>query len=315
MAPKKIGIVMDPIDTITPYKDSTLAMMLAAQELGADLYYMVPDDLYIQSGKAYAAMGKLTVSDNSEKYYQLGETLYCEPMANLDIVLMRKDPPVDKRFLHTCAMLEQAARDGVRVINNPTMLITLNEKLYATHFPQFCPPTLITSCNELLRGFLDKHEKIIIKPLDSMGGDGVFLIHKDDVNFDVIWEMHTARGTYPVAAQQFIPAIDKGDKRIIIIDGEPFGHALVRTPKQGSVRGNMAAGGSTHVAPLTARDREIAVEIGKSLKKNDIVFAGIDVIGDYLIEINITSPTGLRQISKASGQDVAAIIMKKIIEG
>ncbi|MDB5491932.1 MAG: Glutathione synthetase [Micavibrio sp.] len=311
---KKIGIVMDPIETITPYKDSTLALMLAAQKSGAELYYMVSDDLYIQDGHAYAAMGPLKVSDNLEKYYDLGETLYCKPLTDLDIVLMRKDPPVDKRFLHTCAMLEQAVRDGVRVINNPTMLITNNEKLYATQFPEFCPPTLITSCNELLRGFRDKHEKIIIKPLDSMGGDGVFMVTKDDVNFDVIWEMHTQRGTYPVVAQKFIAAIDKGDKRIIIIDGEPFGHVLVRTPKDGSIRGNMAAGGSTHVAPLSPREHEIATAVGKSLKENDIIFAGIDVIGDYLIEINITSPTGLRQISKECGVDVAALIMQKILE-
>jgi glutathione synthase len=311
--PVKIGFVMDPINTIIPYKDSTLALMLAAQSDGADLYYMVPDDLYIQDGHAFAAMGKLHVFDDTEKYYELGETLYCRPMTDLNIILMRKDPPVDKRFLHACAMLEQAARDGVRVINNPTTLITFNEKLFATQFAQFCPPTLVTSCRELLRGFLDKHEKIIIKPLDSMGGDGVFMVAKDDVNFEVIWEMHTHRGTYPVVAQRFIPEITEGDKRIIVINGEPFPHTLVRTPKTGSIRGNMAAGGETHVAPITDREREICTEVGKALKANHIIFAGLDIIGDYLIEINITSPTGLRQISKECGQDVAALIMKAIL--
>jgi len=310
----KLGIVMDPIETIAPYKDSTFAMMLAAQNLGADLYYMVPDDLYIQNGHAYAAMGPLEVFDNLEKYYELGDALYSRPLTDLDIILMRKDPPVDKRFLHTCAMLEQAARDGVRVVNNPTMLVTLNEKLYATQFPDFCPPTLVSSCRQLLGDFLKTHEKIIIKPLDSMGGDGVFMVTQDDVNFDVIWEMHTQRGTYPVIAQKFITAITKGDKRIIVIDGEPFSHMLVRTPKAGSIRGNMAAGGETHVAELGPRDREIATIVGQSLKKNDIVFAGLDVIGDHLIEINITSPTGLRQITKACGIDVAGMIMQSIMK-
>ncbi len=308
----RIGIVMDPIHSIKPYKDSTLAMMLAAQELGAVLFYMEPDDLYVEDGRACAMAAETAVFDNMTLWHHIGERRAL-PLANLDIILMRKDPPVDKRFIHTCYLLEQAAREGCRVLNDPSALVALNEKMFATHFPDLCPPTLISSDKEVLRGFLDHHEKIIVKLLDSMGGDGVFMVTKDDVNFEVIWEMETQRGTYPVVAQTFIPAIADGDKRVLVFDGEPYGHMLVRTPKEGSIRGNRAAGGSTEIKPLGAQDRAIAERVGKVLKEKRIVFAGLDIIGDRLIEINITSPTGLREVSKGAGEDVAKVLMKKIL--
>lgn len=311
--PRTIGIVMDPIQDITPYKDSTLAMMLAAQRLGAELYYMVPDELYVQNGAAFSIARPVQVSDNLETWFKLGGHAPMR-LGNLDVILMRKDPPVDKRFIHTCYMLEQAQRDGAMVVNDPSSLVAYNEKLFAGLFPELCPPTLISSDKNALRDFLGHYEKIIIKPLDSMGGEGVFLVQQGDVNFDVIWEMQTQRGTYPAIAQRFIPEISEGDKRVIMIDGKPFDHALVRLPKAGSIRGNMAAGGDYHVAPLTAREKAIAKAIGPALIKKGIVFAGIDIIGGHLIEINITSPTGLRQISKACGDDVAELVMRAILK-
>lgn len=311
--PRTIGIVMDPIQSIAPQKDSTLAMMLAAQDMGAALYYMEPDDLYVQNGTAFSTVRPVEVFDNLETWFRLGEKER-RPLGSLNVILMRKDPPVDKRFIHACYTLEQAQRDGAMVVNDPASLIAYNEKLFAGLFPELCPPTLVSSDKNVLRDFLDQHGKIIVKPLDSMGGDGVFLVEKDDVNFDVIWEMQTQSGTYPAMAQRFIPEISEGDKRVIMIDGKAFGHALVRMPKTGSIRGNMAAGGNYHVAPLTAREKEIAKAIGPTLVKKGIVFAGIDIICGHLIEINITSPTGLRQITKDCGEDVADLVMRTILK-
>lgn len=308
----KIGIVMDPISHIKPQKDTTLAIMLGAQALGAELYYMEQDDLYIEDDKACASVRPVKVFDNNAKWYEFSDTKNIE-LSTLNYILMRKDPPVDKRFIHTCYMLEHATRNGVKVVNNPTALHQYNEKIFATHFPEYCPPYQISSDLNVLKEFLNKHEKIIIKPLDAMGGQGVFMVHKDDVNFEVIWEMQTDNGTYPIVAQAFIPAINKGDKRIIIINGEPVDHALVRIPKGGSIRGNLAAGASYEVQPLSKHEMNVATTVGKQLIKEGITLSGIDMIGDYLIEVNITSPTGLREISKATDIDLGKLLMEKII--
>lgn len=311
-----LGIVMNPLRSIKPYKDSTLALMLAAQEVGANLFYMEPDDLFVKKGEggfqAYGLMTDVCVFDNEEKWFESGERR-AAPLRDLDAILMRADPPVDTRFIHTCHMLEQAAREGVAVYNDPTALITLNEKLFATHFPDLCPPTIIASDHAALTGFLREHKRIVIKPLDGMGGDGVFMVHEGDVNFDVIWEIQTRRGQYPVIAQAFIPEITEGDRRVLVIHGEVYAHMLVRTPKSGSMRGNIAAGGTTHVAPVSAAERKIAEQVAPVLKARGIIFAGLDVIGGKLIEINITSPTGLRQIARESGDDPARHIMSPIL--
>jgi glutathione synthase len=302
--PQKLGIVMDPITHVKPHKDSTLAMMRAAAQLDITLYYMEQDDLYLKNGKAHAFARQIEVYEDDENFYKLGISENI-PLTDLDVILMRKDPPVDKRFIHCCYMLEQAVRDGVRVLNDPTALLSLNEKIFASHFPQFCPPTVITSRLDVLRDFLDQHKKMIIKPLDAMGGEGIFMVEQDSINFEVIWETQTCRGQYPIIGQAFVPEISKGDKRIIVFNGEPFDMALVRLPKSGSVRGNLAAGGSYSVHPLTEKEREIAETVGKKLIDYGVAFAGIDVIGDKLIEINITSPTGLTEISKACDIDLA----------
>lgn len=311
--PVRIGIVMDPIHSIKPYKDSTLAMMLAAASLGASLFYIQPDDLFIRDGRTFAYASSVEVFDDRQQWHRAGPREIL-PLRDLDIILMRKDPPVDKRFIHCCYLLEQAAREGVRVVNNPAALVALNEKLYATHFPELCPPTLITSDIDAIRDFLREFGKIIVKPLDAMGGEGVFMLTGDDVNFDVVWELETKRGTYPVVVQAFIERVTEGDRRVVVFNGQAYPHVLVRTPKPGSIRGNMAAGGSTHVRAISAREQEIVDVVAPSLIENGIQFAGLDVIGDNLIEINITSPTGLREIAKESGEDGALILMRSIIE-
>jgi glutathione synthase len=309
----RIGVVMDPIDHIKPAKDSTLAMMLAAQARGADLFYMGQDDLFIKDGAAWARMAGVTVADDAHRWYELRAPAVAR-LGDLDIVLMRKDPPVDKRFIHACYVLDRARRDGARVVNDPLALVDYNEKILATHFPQYCPPYVIGADRDVLREFMRAHERIIIKPLDSMGGEGVFLLHQDDVNFDVIWEVQTRRGTYPVVAQAFIPEISAGDMRVVVFGGKPYGHALVRTPQRGSIRGNMAAGGTTTVRPLTDREHEIATAVGCVLAEKGVVFAGLDIIGPYLTEVNITSPTGLRQLEKSTGDHVAGLLMDTIIK-
>lgn len=307
-----IGVVMDPIAHIKPEKDSTLAMMLGAQSLGAHLFYMEPDDLYIKDDTPYGIMCPLQVYDDPVHWFSLENPRH-QKLTELDIILMRKDPPVDKRFIHTCYMLEHAARQGTHVFNNPLSLTAYNEKILATHFPEYCPPYVISSSLSVLKEFLEEHSKIIIKPLDAMGGAGIFLVDKEDVNFEVIWEMHTDKGRYPLMAQAFLPEITLGDKRLIVINGKPYPHTLVRLPKTGSIRGNLAAGGSYDVRPLNDKEREIAETVGPRLIQEGIIFAGLDVIGDRLIEINITSPTGLREISKATGDDLGQILMQEIL--
>ncbi len=308
----KIGVVMDPIGHISPEKDTTLAIMLAAQEMGATLFYMEQDDLYLQDGAAFATIREMKVFYNSEKWFEHSAPKRMA-LGDLDVILMRKDPPMNKRFIHACHMLEQAARDGARVVNDPTSLILYNDKLLATHFPEFCPPYVVSSDLEVLRDFWKQHENIIIKPLDSMGGEGIFLVDKNSVNFDVIWELETQKGTYPVQAQAFIPEITEGDKRIVILNGEPFTHAQIRLPKVGSIRANIASGGNSDFRPLNDRELEIATTVGKRLIKEGIIFAGIDIIGDYLIEVNITSPGSLRTLSEPCGVDLGKVLMEKIL--
>lgn len=307
-----ICIVMDSLDSIKPKKDSTVAMIEAAHKKNICVFYAGVDDLYIEGARAKAIAHEI-LPGAGDQWHTLGEKSVRD-LKNFTAVLMRKDPPVDKRFLHACYMLEHAVRDGGNVLNNPTSLIGLNEKLFATHFPDLTPTTVITSSRDVLRNFLDKHGKIIIKPLDSMGGEGVFMVTKDDVNFDVIWEIQTLRGTYPVIAQEFLPAIEDGDIRVIVINGKPFDHVLVRTPKTGSIRGNMAAGGNTHVREITKAEKKICETVGKVLIERGVLFAGLDIIGDKLIEINITSPTGIRQISDACGIEIADILIDEIIK-
>ncbi len=304
-----IGVIMDPVTQIKPAKDTTLALMRAAQERGLGLSYMEQDDIYIADGKVRARTKTLTLQDHPDQWYAMDDAHEDIEISALDAVFMRKDPPVDKRFIHCCYMLAQAQKNGARIINDPLALLRYNEKLYATCFPDFCPPYVVTSSRDILRDFAALHNDIIIKPLDEMGGSGVFLVKKNDVNLDVIWEIQTARGTYPVMAQKFVPDIAHGDKRVIIINGKPYGYALVRLPAEDSIRGNLAAGGSYDVRKLDESEYALAEKVGQKIVGDGVFLAGIDIIGDYLIEINITSPTGLRELSAATGDDVAGLVI------
>ncbi len=304
---------MDPLSGIAGYKDSSVAMMRAAQKRGLQSFYMGVDDLFVEGGHAHAITYPVTLHDDVNNWGSLGPS-ETHRLSDFSLVVMRKDPPVDKRFIHACHMLEHAVRDGARVMNDPTALIGLNEKLFALHFPELCPATVVASDLGILRQFLNAHKKIILKPLDAMGGAGVFMVTEDDVNFEVIWELQTQHGTYPVIAQSFLPAMSEGVARILVMNGTAFEYVLVRTPKSGSIRGNMAAGGTTEVRRISAAEKKICDIVGPVLTKRGISFAGLDVIGDKLIEINITSPTGIVQIAKGCGIDVADAVLLSMIK-
>ena len=311
--PPHIAFVMDPIADINPAKDSTLALILAAQDKGCRISVMDQHDLWCIGETAYGRWRNIFVRDDDTFEYSLN-TPESGPLTAFDIVMMRSDPPVDKRFIHTTYTLEQGEAQGVRVVNRPAALRDYNEKRFACSFPALIPPTVIAADYNVLQDFRHQHERIVLKPLDAMGGQGVFVLAHDDPNFDVVWEMHTNKGAYPLMAQAFLPEIAEGDKRIIIHDGAPFDYALVRTPKGGSLRGNLAAGGSYKAQFLSDADRHIAETVGSVLKDKGITFAGLDVIGDKLIEINITSPTGLRELVRLSDDDPARYIIDAVAE-
>ena len=300
----KIGFVMDPIENITPHKDSTLAMMLAATDLGHEIFVMGERDLSLQHGQAIARARRVRVFDDAQKWFdaQEQETVI---LGHFDQIFMRSDPPVDKSYVLATYILDQAAKDGAQIINAPAALRNYNEKLYATHFPDLVPETLVTGDSALAREFVTAHDQCIIKPLDMMGGSGIYLTHKGDVNLDVVLELETDNGRYPVIIQKFLPEIADGDRRVLIIDGKPVEKVLVRLPKQGSIRGNLAAGGGYDVQDLTATDRHIVDSVAPRLQTDGVRFAGLDIIGGKLIEINHTSPTGIREISKQMGENIA----------
>jgi len=310
----KIGIIIDPIDQIKPEKDTSLAIMRAAQKAGAELYCMEEGDMFIQNNHAYAMAQSINVHDDNDNWYTLnGDRQEC-PLTDMGIIFMRKDPPVNKRFIHTTYILEQAEQEGVYVVNPARSLREFNEKIFATDFTTITPPYVIGADQEIFQNFLKAHNKIVMKPLDGMGGEGVFLVEEGDVNFGVIWETLTNHGKTPIMAQSFIPDITAGDKRILIIDGVPFQHMLVRIPKKGSIRGNLAVSGDYEVRLLSDTDKHIAEIVGKRLKEENILLAGIDVIGEFLTEVNITSPTGFCQIANASGENPAELLIDKAIQ-
>ncbi|RKZ81295.1 MAG: glutathione synthase [Gammaproteobacteria bacterium] len=306
-----IGIVMDPISEITIKKDSSFAMLLAAQAKGWSLFYMEQQDLFLHQGIVSASMKSLKVLDNSDNWYQLGNT-QSMPLADLDVILMRKDPPFDMEYIYSTYLLEQAQAAGVLVVNNPQSLRDANEKLYTAWFPQCCPPTLVTRKAELIRDFQKQHKDIILKPLDGMGGASIFRVKSDDPNTSVIIETLTEHGHKSVMAQKFIPEIADGDKRILMINGEPVPYALARIPAQGETRGNLAAGGRAEGRALTEHDRWICQQVGPTLREKGLLFVGLDVIGNYLTEINVTSPTCIRELDQQFNLDIAGDLMTSI---
>ncbi|MDX1453480.1 MAG: glutathione synthase [Oleiphilaceae bacterium] len=307
----KLGIVMDPIATINIKKDSTFAMALAAQKKGWDLYYIELADMYLDQGLAKASVRPLTVERDPAKWFDLGPQ---DDIAlhQLDVILMRKDPPVDAEFIYATHILERAEEQGTLIVNRARALRDCNEKLYATAFPQCCPPVLVSREPERLRAFHRTHRDVIFKPLDGMGGKSIFRAREDDPNLSVILETLTQHGQQQIMAQSYLPAIKDGDKRILIIDGEPVSHALARIPGAGESRGNLAAGGKGLAVPLTERDRWIVEQIRPDLKKRGLIFVGIDVIGDYLTEINVTSPTCIQELDQACQLDIAGDLMAAI---
>ncbi|MFA5494108.1 MAG: glutathione synthase [Porticoccaceae bacterium] len=306
-----IGVVMDPIHAIAFKKDTTLALLLAARERGWKLHYMEQRDLAIVDGRAWGSMAALEVFDDPARWFALGERLE-RPLADLDVILMRKDPPFDSEYVYSTYILEAAEREGVLVVNKPQSLRDCNEKVFATQFPRFTPPVLVSRDPLRLRRFHAEHGEVIFKPLDGMGGSAIFLVKPGDSNLSVIIETLTALGTRTIMAQKYIPEISAGDKRILVVDGEPVPYCLARIPARGESRGNLAAGGRGVVQPLSPRDREIALAVGPVLKEKGILFAGLDVIGDYLTEINVTSPTCAREIDAEHNTRIGGLLMDAI---
>jgi glutathione synthase len=305
IAKRKLAVVMDPIQSIDYKKDTTLAMLWAAQDAGFELFYLELPDLLLRSGKPYGLMRTLQVYREPSRWFTLEEATE-QPLSSMDVILMRKDPPFDMDYIYATYLLELAAAAGVLVANRPDSLRGCNEKLFAARFPHCSPELLVSSNASALRAFQQQHGDVVLKPLDGMGGRSVFRVKPGDDNIGVIIETLTAHGQHPIMAQRFLPAIVEGDKRILLLNGEPVSHCLARIPMSGENRGNLAAGGRGEVRPLTERDRWIAAEVAPEIRKRGLYFVGLDVIGDSLTEINVTSPTCLREIEAATGEPIAA---------
>ena len=309
--PTHIGFVMDPIGSIDIKKDSSFAMMLAAQRRGWKVSYMEVSDLSLSDGRTMARTRTLEVKDDPSGWFRILDEER-RPLDRLDVVLMRKDPPFDMEYVYATYLLEIAQRAGCLIVNDPRSLRDANEKVFTAAFPQCAPPTLITRRAEDIRDFQAQQGDIILKPLHGMGGASIFLARPGDPNLSVIIETLTQRGQHFCMAQRFIPEIRDGDKRILMIDGEPVPYCLARIPAPGETRGNLAAGASAEARPLTARDQWIAQQVGPELRARGILFAGLDVIGDSLTEINVTSPTCIRELDRAFGIDIASDLMDRI---
>ena len=307
----KLGMVMDSIDRINIKKDTSFAMLLEAQARGWEIHYMQIGDLFLRNGSAYAQSKQITVKRDADNYYQEVSQQYIR-LNELDCIIMRKEPPVDQEYIYATYILEQAEKQGVYVLNKPQALRDANEKLFTAWFPQCCTDTLVTSNALHIRDFLQEHRDIILKPLDGMGGASIFHVRHDDPNTSVIIETMTEHGTRLIMAQQYLAEIKQGDKRILIVNGEVIPYALARIPAQGETRGNLAAGGYAQGQELSERDLWIAEQVAPVLKEKGLVFVGIDVIGNYLTEINVTSPTCVQELDRQFGLNICAQLMDHI---
>jgi glutathione synthase len=307
----KLAIVMDPIEHINYKKDSSLAMLWAAQDKGWELFYIRPEHLFLENGNPFAIAQPLEVFRDPAHWFSTGDaSTYA--LQDFNVILMRKDPPFDNEFIYNTYILEAAEKHGALVVNKPASLRDCNEKIFATHFPQCCPPHLVSADASLLKAFHHTHSDVIFKPLDGMGGAQIFRLKKDDPNVSVIIETLTNHGQQTIMAQRFIPEISDGDKRILIVDGEPMPYGLARIPSQGETRGNLAAGGTGVPKALTPRDYWICEQVIPTLREKGLLFVGLDVIGDYLTEINVTSPTCIREIDNAHQLNIADKLMTAI---
>ncbi len=307
----RIGIVMDPIDSITPKKDSSLAMLLEAQRRAAEIHYFEQSDLRILAGKAIGQSRRLAVRDTAESWFDFGAASEVA-LGDLDAILMRKDPPFDMEYVYTTYILDRAEQAGALIVNRPQALRDMNEKVYTAWFPDCTPLTLITRSMDDMRAFLAEHDQIVVKPLDGMGGKSIFVVKKGDNNANVIFETLTDYGQQFAMAQLYIPEIKLGDKRILLINGEPVPYSLARIPLAGENRGNLVLGAVGKGQELSRRDREICEQVGPVLRDNGVIFAGIDVIGDYLTEVNVTSPTGIRELDKQFSLNIAGQLFDAI---
>jgi glutathione synthase len=303
----RFAFILDPLDSLKAYKDTSLAIMREAARRGHELFVSMQSDLFLRHDKVKLITRSFEFAPGND-WYRLGEASESNP-SEFDALLMRKDPPFDNEYLYSTYLLELAAEQGGRVLNNPKSIRDWNEKLSVARFPQFAPAFLVASNNDLIRDFLAEHGDIVVKPLDGMGGSSVFRLHTEDHNISVILEIITDFGQRTVMAQRYLPQIKQGDKRIIVIDGEPLPYALARIPKAGETRGNLAAGGTGLAQSLTERDFEIASTVGAVLKQQGLFLVGLDVIGDYLTEINVTSPTGMVEIAAQTDCNPANIFM------
>lgn len=308
----RLGVVMDPIAGITPCKDTSFAMLLAAQKMGLELFYMTIEDLFLAKELAMGRYRELLVKNNDTSWFELGNE-YIAPLGELDVILMRKDPPFNQRFLHSTYILELASQQGCFVVNDPKSLRECNEKLFALQFSQCCPDSLTSASPERLKAFCREYGDVIYKPLDGMGGSNVFRCRASDPNLSVILDVLTQGGSEYIMAQQFISDIAAGDKRILVVNGEAIPYCLARIPAEGEVRGNLAAGGSGRAQPLSKRDKWIVSQVAPTLLEKKLYFVGLDVIGDYLTEINVTSPTCAREIDAAYGTDIGADFIRAIL--
>jgi len=309
----KLGMVMDCIDHINIKKDTSFAMLLEAQSRGWELHYMELSDLFLRNGEAFARTRTMKVERNSQKWFEFIEEQII-PLAELNVILMRKDPPFDSEFLHATYILERAESAGVYVVNKPQSLRDANEKLFTALFAHCCAETLVTREAKRIREFLAEQQDIILKPLDGMGGASIFRVKQDDPNLSVILEVMTQHNQRYIMAQRYLPEIKDGDKRILVVNGEAVPYALARIPRQGETRGNLAAGGSGEGRPLTERDKWIVSQVAPTLKAKGLIFVGLDVIGDTLTEINVTSPTCVQELDAQFGLNIAGILMDHIAQ-
>jgi glutathione synthase len=306
-----VGVVMDPIAKIKISKDTSFALLLEAQARDWDLHYMELNDLYLRDGRTYARMRRLRVERNEARWFRFMDEVD-QPLDRLDVVLMRKDPPFDQEYVYATYLLECAENRGLMVVNKPRSLRDANEKLFTAWFPQCCAPTLVARDGHRIREFLREQGEIILKPLDGMGGASIFHVRGKDPNLSVILETMTRHNTRFVMAQRYLPEIAEGDKRIFIVNGDVVPYALARIPAEGESRGNLAAGGRAEARELTQRDRWIAEQVGPSLLERGLIFVGIDVIGDYLTEVNVTSPTGVQEIDQLFQTNISGLLMDHI---
>jgi glutathione synthase len=308
---KTLGVIMDPIQSISFKKDSTLAILLAAQREGFELFYMQQQDLFLENGNPRARITPLRVFEDPNHWFELGESRD-SALEEMNVLLMRKDPPFDSEFIYSTYILEAAEQRGSLVVNKPQSLRDCNEKVFATQFPQCTPPLLVSRDQARLKMFLTEHRDVVYKPLDGMGGTSIFRVSEGDQNLNVILETLTNYGQETIMAQKYLPEITQGDKRILVVDGNIIPFCLARIPTGSDFRGNLAAGGRGVVQPLSERDQWIAQQVAPTLKERGLIFVGLDVIGDYLTEINVTSPTCIREIDNAENTQIGDHLMAAI---